>query len=29
MALEFTICKVRWERYPHVSENAHARDKAA
>src|SRR5438128_9455416 len=25
MALEFTICEVRWERYPRVSENAHAR----
>src|SRR5258708_9117687 len=26
MALEFTICEVRWERYPRVSENAHARE---
>src|SRR5271156_945809 len=24
MALEFTIREVRWERYPRVSENAHA-----
>jgi hypothetical protein len=27
MALEFSICEVRWERYPRVSENAHARDR--
>jgi len=26
MGLEFTICKVRWERYPKVSGNTHARD---
>ena len=26
MALEFTICEVRWERYPRVSGNAHARE---
>ncbi len=26
MALEFTICEIRWERYPRVSENAHARE---
>ncbi len=26
MALEFTICEVRWERYPRVSENVHARE---
>jgi integrase/recombinase XerD len=26
MALEFTLCEVRWEKYPRVSENAHARD---
>ncbi len=26
MTLEFTICEVRWERYPNVSENAHARE---
>src|SRR5260370_41417106 len=26
MALEFTTCEVRWERYPRVSENAHARE---
>jgi integrase/recombinase XerD len=26
MSLEFTICEVRWERYPRVSENAHARE---
>jgi Phage integrase, N-terminal SAM-like domain len=26
MALEFTLCKVRWEKYPRVSENAHARE---
>jgi integrase/recombinase XerD len=26
MTLEFTICEVRWERYPRVSENAHARE---
>ncbi len=26
MALEFTISEVRWERYPRVSENAHARE---
>lgn len=25
--LEFSICEVRWERYPRVSENAHARDR--
>jgi site-specific recombinase XerD len=25
MALEFTICELRWERYPRVSENTHAR----
>src|SRR5882724_1284001 len=27
MALEFSICEVRWERYPRVSENAHARNR--
>jgi integrase/recombinase XerD len=26
MALEFTICEVRWKRYPRVAENAHARE---
>jgi integrase/recombinase XerD len=26
MALEFTICEVRWERYPKASENTHARE---
>jgi integrase/recombinase XerD len=26
MALEFTICEVRWERYPRVSKNEHARE---
>ena len=26
MALEFTICEVRWERYRRVSENLHARE---
>src|SRR5713226_8366248 len=26
MALEFSICEVRWERYRRVLENAHARD---
>src|SRR5260370_36058470 len=26
MALEFTISEIRWERYPRVAENAHARD---
>ncbi len=26
MALEFTISEIRWERYPRVSENAHARE---
>jgi site-specific recombinase XerD len=26
MALEFSICEVRWERYRRVSENRHARD---
>src|SRR5216683_2329512 len=26
MALEFTICEVRCERYPRVAENAHARE---
>src|SRR6266852_4594372 len=26
MALDFTICEVRWERYRRVSENAHARE---
>ena len=26
MALEFTICEVKWERYPRVSENVHARE---
>lgn len=26
MGIEFTICKVRWERYPRVSGNTHARD---
>jgi integrase/recombinase XerD len=26
MALEFSICEVRWERYRRVSENEHARD---
>lgn len=26
MALEFTICEVRWKRYPRVSENPHARE---
>ncbi len=26
MALEFTICEVRWEKYPRVSENVHARE---
>jgi integrase/recombinase XerD len=26
MALEFTICEVRWERYRRVAENAHARE---
>jgi site-specific recombinase XerD len=26
MALEFTICEVRWERYPRVTENPHARE---
>ena len=26
MALEFAICEVRWERYPRVSQNAHARE---
>src|SRR5260370_34912708 len=24
---EFSICEVRWERHPRVSENAHARDR--
>lgn len=26
MALKFTICEVRWKRYPRVSENSHARE---
>jgi site-specific recombinase XerD len=26
MALEFSICEVRWERYRRVSENPHARE---
>src|SRR6516165_5520244 len=26
MALEFTICEVRWERYRRVAENPHARE---
>ena len=26
MALEFSICELRWERYQRVSENAHARE---
>ena len=26
MAMEFTICEVRWERYPRVSENVHAKE---
>lgn len=26
MALEFSICELRWERYPRVSENVHARE---
>ncbi len=26
MALEFTVCEIRWERYPRVSENAHAKE---
>jgi hypothetical protein len=26
MALEFSICEVRWERYQRVSENPHARE---
>lgn len=26
MPLEFSICEVRWERYPRVSENPHARE---
>jgi hypothetical protein len=26
MALEFSICKLRWERYQRVSENQHARE---
>ena len=26
MALEFAICEIHWERYPRVSENAHARE---
>ena len=26
MTLEFSICEVKWDRYPRVSENAHARE---
>jgi hypothetical protein len=26
MALEFSICEVRWERYRRVAENPHARE---
>src|SRR5260370_38396757 len=26
MALEFSVCEVRWERYRRVSENPHARE---
>jgi integrase family protein with SAM-like domain len=26
MALEFSICEVRWERYQRVAENPHARE---
>lgn len=26
MALEFSICEVKWDRYPNVSENTHARE---
>ena len=26
MALEFTICEVKWDRYPRVSENTHGRE---
>src|SRR5579872_7427368 len=26
MALEFSICEVKWNRYPRVSENVHARE---
>jgi integrase/recombinase XerD len=26
MALEFTVCEVRWDRYPKVSENPHGRE---
>jgi site-specific recombinase XerC len=26
MALQFAICEVRWEKYPKVSENAHAKE---
>lgn len=26
MPLEFSVCEVRWERYPRVSENPHARE---
>jgi integrase/recombinase XerD len=25
MVLEFTVCELRWERYPQVSENRHAK----
>jgi hypothetical protein len=26
MALQFAVCEVRWEKYPEVSENAHAKE---
>jgi hypothetical protein len=26
MALEFTVCEVRWDRYPRVSENPQGRE---